>query len=514
MGLGMLNEDYLKRIVKDFPDRLAVVDRDLRWSFSEFYKRTNRLANALLKLGVKKEDRVAIIEKNSHVYLEALYGANKMGAALVTVNYRLKPQELSFILNNSEARTLIFSEDFAEVINETRQELKHVKDYIMIEKAAEGTLHYEALLADSSDIAPDIQITESDIMLHMYTSGTTGVPKGVLLSHGGVLGSMLGNSLNCRHTYNEVNLSCGVLFHMPITTNIRWIMYGSTSVMMRDFDPKILLQLIQKEKVTRLLVIPSMLNFILDEYDRGSYDVSSITDIEYGGMPISPALLERTMKVFRANFYQQFGSTEAGNTCVLNPSDHFNPGLLASCGRPDLATELKIVDENNNELPMNQPGEIAVRSTSVASGYWKLPEKNKNFLVDGWFNTGDIGYLNEQGYLFIVDRKSDMIISGGENIYPAEIDLILRDHPSVQMAAVIGVPDAEWGEAVKAFIVLKEGMKASEDEIISYCKEKLAGYKKPRSVDFVDSLPMSPAGKILKSKLREKYWQGHDRRVN
>lgn len=514
MGIGMISEDYLKRYAKDFPDRLAVIDRDLRLTFRDFYKRTNQFANALLKLGVKKEDRVAIIEKNSHVYMEALYGANKMGAALVTVNYRLKPQELSFILNNSEARTLIFSEEFAEVINETRPELKHVKDYIMIEKAAEGALHYEALLADSSDIAPDIQITESDIMLHMYTSGTTGVPKGVLLSHEGVMGSMLGNALNCRHSYNEVILSCGVFFHMPITSVTRWIMYGGTSVIMRDFDPKLLLQLVQSEKVTRLLAIPSMLNFILDEYDRGSYDVSSITDIEYGGMPISPALLERTMKVFKANFYQQFGSTEAGNTCGLAPEDHANPKLLASCGRPDVLTNLKIVDENNNELPANQPGEIAVRSTSVAVGYWKLPELNQKFLVDGWFNVGDIGYLNEQGYLFIVDRKSDMIISGGENIYPAEIDSILRDHPSVQQAAVIGVPDAEWGEAIKAVIVLKEGMKASEDEIISYCKERLAGYKKPKSVDFVDSLPISPAGKILKSKLREKYWQGHDRRVN
>lgn len=516
----MINEDFLKRSAKYFPDKCVVVDGDTRLSYLELYKRTNRLANALLKFGIEKGNKVAIVARNSHQYLETFYAVAKIGAILVPVNWRLKENELSYILNNSEAGTIIVGEEFYQTIHNIRLELQHLNDYIIIGKKQEGTEHYEMMLERSSDTAPQIKIDENEIVIQMYTSGTTGLPKGVLMSHKGILVTQLGQVLTTKPTSHFIHLHCGAFFHIALLFELELMAFGATIVVMREFNPKELLRLIQDEKINDLFIIPTMLNFILDEANKGSYDTSSLKNICYGGMPISPDLLAKTMKLFPCDFYQFFGSTEAGNVSILLPEDHLLEGnpdkgrRLQSTGRCDLFTELKIVNEEGSELPVGQAGEIVVKSESVIRGYWKLPELNEQLLKEEWFHTGDIGCVDEDGYLYIVDRKSDMIISGGENIYPAEIDHVITSHPAVQMAAVIGVPDEEWGEAVKAFVVLKEGEETTEEEIIAFCKERLAGYKKPKSVDFVESLPMTPAGKVLKKVLKEKYWTGKDRRVN
>ncbi len=515
----MVHEDFLKRCVRYYPDKLAVIDGDIRFSYSDFYQRTNRLANALLGLGVEKGSRVAIMERNSYQYLELFYAVAKIGAVLVLVNWRLKGKELFYILNNSEARSIVFGEEFYPILQEIQPELPQLKNHIVIGKKLEGTEQYDMLVENPVDTPPSLKTQKDDVVLHMYTSGTTGNPKGTLLSHQCVLTTQFGQMLEIKPFSQDVHLHCGAFFHMPLLFELGLMMFGVTIVIIRQFEARETLRLIQDEKITGLFLIPTMLHAILDLASKESFDLTSLKHIAYGGMPISLKLLERAMKLVPVDFFQFYGSTEAGNISILLPEDHLsNDALdknkrLRSAGRCDLFTELKLVDEEDREVPVGQSGEIVVKSDSVARAYWKLPELNEKHMKDEWFHTGDIGRLDAEGYLYIVDRKNEMIISGGENIYPAEIEQVITSHPAVQHAAVIGIPDKQWGESVKAFVMLNEGHTVTEEEIILFCKERLAGYKKPKSVDFVDSLPMSPAGKILKKTLREKYWQGYERRV-
>jgi long-chain acyl-CoA synthetase len=315
-------------------------------------------------------------------------------------------------------------------------------------------------------------------------------------------------------------MNCLTFFHIGICVNLAFLINGATNVVLRDFTPKDTLRLMQDEEITWILVVPTEIAFILQSPEKDKYDLSSLKNIYYGAMPISSTLLKEAMMFFKCGFYQLFGSTEAAICSVLKPEDHLLEGpeqkaiRLQSAGRGSILVQLKVVDENSHEVEPGEVGEVVVKSESVMKGYWKLPEETARVLHDGWFHTGDMARIDEDGYIYVADRKKDMIISGGENIYPTEVEEVINCHPSVYMAAVIGVPDREWGESVKAVVVLKEGQETSEKEIIALCKERLAGYKKPKSVDFVGALPLNPAGKVIKRVLREKYWKGHDRRIH
>jgi long-chain acyl-CoA synthetase len=376
------------------------------------------------------------------------------------------------------------------------------------------------LINNISNDPPEADLEETDPAFLMYTSGTTGYPKGVLLTHQNILYTQLGQMMEYGPTRDEVCLECGAFFHMPIFHVLGYLMCGTTIVTIRQFSAEEVLRLVQEEKVTRLFLIVSMINFLLDHPKCASYDLRSLRIIGYGGMPISAGLLERAMRVFRCDFFQPYGSTEAGNVSILGFGDHAVGGQpekirrLSSAGQRDLFTEVKILDDKDQEVAIGEVGEIVVKSKSVTMGYWKRPKDTETVLKNSWFHTGDIGKMDEDGYLYLVDRKTDMIISGGENIYPKEIEEVICSHPAVQMVAVIGVPDDKWGESVKAVIQLKEGATLSEAEIISFCKERLAGYKKPKTVDFVESLPLNNAGKILKRAIKEKYWAGQARRIS
>ncbi len=518
----MILEQILKKNARYNPDKVAVIDGARRLTFVEVYQRSNRLANALLKLGMKQGSRIALMEKNCYQYFEFYFAVAKIGAVVVPVNFRFKKKELIYIVNNSEAEMLIFGEAFLDLINQARSELHHVKHFVMIGRKREGTESYDLLLENEAADPPEMETNENDVVVQMYTSGTTGFPKGTLITHRNIITTLIGLLLDLKITKEDVFLSGMTFFHVDMDYGLAFVMAGGTNVVMRQFSPEETLKLIQNEKVTAIKVVPTEINFILHYPKKELFNVKTLKSIYYGAMPISTTLLKEALAFFECDFYQNFGSTEGGFCSTLAPEDHrlgdkikLKKRLL-SAGRAAVLVEMKIVDNQGEEVVAGEIGEIVVKSESVMKGYWKLPEKTAEALKDGWLHFGDLGRIDEEGYLYLVDRKSDMIISGGENIYPSEIEEIISSHPSVQMAAVIGVPDEEWGESVKAIVVRKEGKKMEAEQIISFCKERLSGYKKPKSVEFIDlkSLPLTPTGKVLKRVLREKYWQGHERRIH
>ncbi len=516
----MILEDILNRTVSQVSDKTAIIYGERRITYQELYQRTNRLANALLNLGIRKETRVAVMEKNCPEFIELYFAVAKTGGIVVPISFRLKGKELFYVLNNSKAQVLFFGAEFSSVVDSVRPELPELKTYICIGKSQSDATPYEELLNKASSSAPGVGNNENDVIILMYTSGTTGVPKGTLLTHRNVLHVMINQLITLGQTRDDVCLNCLTFFHVAIIFSLVIIMTGGINVIQREFSPEEVLRLIEGEKVTIVVAVPSELSFILTYPEKHLYNLKSLKSIYYGAMPITTKLLRESLQFFQCDFYQVYGSTEAGFMSCLGPKDHLLEGplegrkRLQSAGKAVVFCELKVVGEHDQEVSVGEVGEIVVRSNSVMKGYYGLRKETEIALRNKWFHTGDLARVDEDGYVYIVDRKSDMIISGGENIYPPEIEEIICSHPSVQMAAVIGVPDSQWGEAVKAVLVLKEGAKATEDEIIKFSGDKLAGFKKPKAVEFVDSLPLNPAGKVLKKVLREKDWEGYDRRVH
>jgi acyl-CoA synthetase (AMP-forming)/AMP-acid ligase II len=513
-------EQILKRNAAFFPDKVAIIDGNEKITFRELYLRSNQLANGLLNLGIKKGDRVGIMARNGHEYLELFFAMAKIGAVGVSVNWRLKGKELSYIINDSEAHLLIFYEEFSDVVNSVKPELKTIQNYIVIGEADDAPMGYDALLEKSSNEAPCADVFESDEFIIMYTSGTTGLPKGAVLTHRNFFVNNLQEFLAFPIRPNDVFLNCGVFFHMPLVFSISFVMVGATNVIMDNFTPEKALTLIQDERVTKMMSVPTMINLILQYPQNRSFDLGTLKGIVYGGMPISAQSLKDANDLFRCEFWQCYGSTESGMISFLFPEDHVlngeqgKAGRLASAGTCNFLSQMKLVNDLNEEVAVGEVGEIVVKGESVMKHYWNRPEETREVLRDGWYRTGDLARMDDEGYVYLFDRKKDTIISGGENIYPAEIEEVLCSHPAVQMAAVIGIPDKRWGESVKAIVTLKEGGKVTEEEIITFCKDRMAGYKKPKSVDFVDSIPTTATGKILRKDLRENYWQGYDRRVH
>jgi len=502
------------------PDRSAIIFEGKKYSFADLSQRVNRLANALLGLGIEKGDRVAILQVNCNQYVEAYYAAAKIGAIFVPLNFRAKQDELVHMLNHSESNVLFVGQRYLEMVNEMRPELPLVKHYISLDGKQEGMLDYEELLASASDEEVFTDIADEDITMLMYTAGTTGLPKGVPLIHNSFSIYLLENVTPADPEIEETNLLTMPLYHVAGIQAMLAATYGGrTLAMMRQFDVDEWLETVQREKANRAMLVPTMLKRVIDHPDFDKYDLSSLKVVTYGAAPMPFEVIKKAIEVLPGvNFINAFGQTETASTITtLSPEDHVIEGteeekekklsrLTSSIGRPMSDIEMKIVGEEGNDLPLGEVGEIVARGPRVMSGYWKDAEKTAKVLTkDGWLRTGDMGYMDEEGYFYLAARADDLIIRGGENISPEEVENALYSHPAVEEAAVIGVPDPEWGQQPRAIVVLKKGKKASPDELIEYCRERLSSFKRPRSVVFIDELPRTSTGKVLKRVLREQY---------
>jgi acyl-CoA synthetase (AMP-forming)/AMP-acid ligase II len=501
------------------PDKTAIVFEDKRYTFSQLNERVNRLANGLLKLGIKKGDRVAFLQVNCNQCVETYFAVAKTGAIYLPLNFRAKGNELSYMLNTAEAAALIAGERYIPLIDSIRPELKSVQHIISIEKKHDGMLYYEDLISSSPDDEVVTEIDDDDITILMYTAGTTGFPKGVMLSHNSFAIYVMENVTPADPDAKESNILTVPLYHVAgIQAMMAAIYGGRTLVMERQFEAGEWMELVEREKANRAMMVPTMLKQLLDNPDFSKHDLSSLKVITYGAAPMPLPVIRKALEVFPGvSFINAFGQTETASTITaLGPEDHVLTGTeeekekklrrLASIGKPMSDVEMKVVDEDGKEVPQGEVGEILARGPRVMSGYWKDEEKTaKTIDKDGWVHTGDVGYVDEDGYYFLAGRSSDMIIRAGENISPEELENVIRDHPKVEDVAVIGIPDETWGEEPRAVVIPKKGEKVTEEEIMEYCRQNLASFKRPRSVVFVDDLPRNPMGKLIKREIREKY---------
>lgn len=514
--------ELITRAAKYNPNKLASIFKDVRLTYQELNVRVNRVGNAILDAGYGKEDRVGILCHNSHFYQEIFLGIGKSGAVATTINWRLSPRELDFVINDAEVKLLFVADRYWAQIESIKHKLPTVKQYVTIGAPVPGTLKYEGFVGSSSEDETRANVNPHDTFWQLYTSGTTGRPKGVLLTHRSLLADsehhVIGNRLNRD---DVIWLQVLPMFHIALKRIIIAAYVNATVVFQDKFDLKEVCELIQKEKVTSIMMAPTMWQFFMDYPDLDRYDLSSLMYCTYSTAPMPVVLIKKLMKKFpNITFFSSYGLTEAGSSLTILPSDqHFLEGpehvvrRLSSLGRPMMGVDIRIVDENGNDCSPGKIGEIIGRGENIMKGYWKLPEETQKTIKDGWLYTGDMGYWDEYGYIYMADRKKDMIISGGENIYPNEVEQVIREMDGVKDVAVIGVPDDKWGETVKAIVVKAPDSKLTEEDIVKYCSLNIASYKKPKSVDFVDDLPRSPTGKVLKKVIRDKYWEGRERRV-
>lgn len=501
---------------RNYPDKTAVVFKGSRMSFKETNDRACCLANSLLEMGIEKGDRVCILLNNCHNYMEIYFACAKIGAISTPINNKFSESEIAYIMNNSEAVTLIAGHEFIATINSIRSELPHLKHLIYLGKETDGALSYGAVIDCADPVEPHLDMDDDETIFLVYTSGTTGNPKGAMLTHRTMLSACQAITIHRQMTHKDIYVYSAPLYHVAgICGMIATFFVGATSVILEGFEPKLVLEAIEKEKATTAFLVPTMLMSILDDPDLKNYNLSSIRRIFYGAAPMPPPLIDRALKEMKVNFFQAYGMTEvnAGYITYLGEEDHIigddpeKERRLYSVGREGINAEVRIFSEEDRELPNGEIGEVVLRGQHIMKGYWKDPEKTARTLRNGWMHTGDMGYFDDGNYLFLVDRKKDMVISGGVNIYPREIEDVLLEHPSVKETAVIGVPDEKWGEAIKAFIILEEAYSATEDEIIEHCKSFLASFKKPKYVEFVNDFPRNPSGKVLKKVLREREWE-------
>jgi fatty-acyl-CoA synthase len=514
-----LNE-LLPKAVKLFPHREGVVCGKVRLDYKQFAARVWRLCQALLGLGLQRNERLAILHENCHVYLEVYYAAAHLGLILVPLNFRLSPNELAVILKDSGARILIAQQAFSDKVRNLTGPASGVERVIWTQGSSEGIgnpgdMDYESLLSKQNDNPPaEVSIKDDDVAHLYYTSGTTGRPKGVMLTHRNVKSHALGTIAELHLTDRDNWFHVAPLFHLAdawATFAITWV--GGKHVIVPSFDPLRVLQLIQEEKITLSNLIPTMLNMMVHHPQAGDFDYSSLRVILSGGASIASEVVRRIIETFKCDYIQTYGMTETSPYLTLSILKHHLKDLSrekqlafkASTGREFINVSLKVVDSGGKEVARDnrEVGEILVKGDTVTPGYWNLPEETAKAFQDGWLCTGDLAVINEEEYVTIVDRKKDMIVTGGENVYSTEVENVLYTHPSVLEAAVIGVPDAKWGEAVKAYVVLKSGKGASQEEIIRFCKEKLAHFKAPKSIDFLEALPRTGSGKIFKKGLRD-----------
>ena len=519
-ALGDLVRDH----ARTQPDALAFTFGDEHLNFGMLDAGSNRAAQGLGALGVSKGDRIAYLGKNHPLYFEVLIAAAKIGAVMTPVNWRLAPPEVAYIVNDCQAQVLFVGEGFADMLGKVRSQFAHVTTVIGIDAGEAGVTDYRTWRDGYPASDPLTPIALGDDALQLYTSGTTGRPKGAVMTHGSILSSRhRGEEIELREWQQpipgEVTLLAMPCFHISGTgTGIGTISSGTCSIVLPEYDPTQALDLIARYNISKIFLVPAAIQIMLNHPRVAEVDFSRLKFITYGASPIPLELMKAAMERFGCGFVQMYGMTETSGTIVtLDPEDHVPQGSprMRSVGKPLPGVEVKIVDPEGNPVEANAVGEIATRSPKNMRGYWNLPEATAATIdPEGWLRTGDAGYFDADGYLYIHDRVKDMIISGGENVYPAEVENAVYSHPKVADVAVIGIPDARWGEAVKACVVVKPGETLSEAEVIAHARQHIAGFKCPKSVDFIAALPRNPSGKILRRELRAPYWQGKQRQIN
>ncbi|MFT5487886.1 MAG: long-chain acyl-CoA synthetase [Paracoccaceae bacterium] len=515
----------LSRAVEFFPDRPALIDGDVRLTYRELGARVNRLANALLALGLERGDRVAILDWNSYRYAETYYACAVAGLTFMPLNSRLAAPELEYIFNDSDARAVLLSAPFLEVYEEVRSKAPSLEFTVGmgLDKTPDGFFDYEKMLADASPEADPVATALDEIIQIYYTSGTTGDPKGVCLTNTNVYWCGIDCATTMDFRLGCVWLHSAPMFHLADAVAFWSVpMVGGTQVCVH-FQPDRVLELIEKERVTITSLPATLIALIANHSDTSKYDLSSLTQIMYGGSPTPLGVLQKAEKMFPSNmFLHTYGITETtGISCSLHPQDHDltlpEGGVhrAASCGTPSPLIEMRVVDDDDNDVPVGEIGEVLFGGPKIMKEYWRKPDITAETLRGGWYHTGDAGYVDETGHLYLVDRKKDMIISGGENIYSVEVENVLSTHPAVLEVAVIGIPHELWGEQVHAVVVRGDGQEnASDAEIIDFCRGRIAGYKIPKSLSFVEGpLPTTGPGKIAKRRLRDPYWEGVERQI-
>ncbi|RAR48257.1 long-chain acyl-CoA synthetase [Paraburkholderia unamae] len=492
-------------------------------TFEAFDRHSDRVAQALVQDGVKPGDRIAYVGKNSDHYFELFIGAAKMGAVIVPVSWRLAAPEVQYILSYSDAVRLFAGPESCALVRGLLPELPLVRGVVAMEGREVGWPAYADWRDAQPDVAPAHEPQPQDVVLQLYTSGTTGKPKGVMLMHRN-LTSGTRIALHDSADWSKWRADDISLVAMPVAHiggsgwGVRGLLSGCKGVVAREFNPHAVLDFIEHDRVSKLFLVPSAMQIVLRDPRARQVDYSRLRHMLYGSSPIPAALLREGMEVFKCGFVQQYGMTETTGTIVaLPPEDHTLADVprMRAAGRAMPGCEVAVVGPDGKRLPTFEVGEVVIRSQQNMAGYWKQPEETTRVVdADGWLRSGDAGYMDNDGYLYIYDRVKDLIISGGENVYPAEVESAIYGHPAVADVAVIGVPDDKWGEAVKAIIVLRAGSAPDEESILAWTRERVAAFKVPKSIDFVDALPRNPSGKVLRRSLREPFWAGRLRQVN
>ncbi len=518
----MLLHDYVDYHARETPDAEFAVMGDQRYSYGEANEQINQVAQAFVAGGFEKGARVAILSTNNPEYMFLYYGASKAGVVPVTLNYRLVPAEWAYIINDAGAEMVFVSGGYVDQIDGIRDELETVTEFVSIGGAGQsGWTDFHAWIADQPTSPPQRSISSGDDSIQMYTSGTTGLPKGAVLSHDNLTINLAQSAPAIDFRAGDRVLIVAALLHVAgafvaFSSNQR----GASLYIQEEFAPAEAVRALDEDGIQCALLVPAMIQACLQAVPGvAERSYSNLRLIVWGASPIAEDTLRVGLDVFKCEFVEAFGMTELSPIATtMSYADHLramegSPGLLQSAGRAITGTEIRIVDEDDNPVANGVMGEIVVRGPQVMKGYWNMPEATAEAIRDGWMHTGDAGTLDDEGYLYIKDRIKDMIVSGGENVYPKTVETVLFTHPVIADAAVIGVPDERWGETVKAVVVLVDGESVSEADVIDYCRDQMSGFERPRSVDFVEVLPRNAGGKVLKRELRQPYWEGRGRRV-
>lgn len=506
--------DIILRNALFYPNNEAYVFGDQRVTFHQYNTRINKIINALSRKGLRKGDILGVLSWNCIEYMDIFGAADKAGFVIVPYNARLSKNEIVYLINDSEAAVLFVGPEFVDLVEEIKNRLYRVRQFVSFDNSTPDMDTYVNFVSGNARDDPDIEINDDDPLFICYTSGTTGLPRGALYTHGLFRESVIGHSLDVPMDVGDRILGLTPPFHIARIMSRGYSLYQvATNVVMKKFDPRYVMEIIDNEKITDISLVPTQLAMLLDFPDFNEFNISSIKRVNYMGSPMPLELLRRGMKIFGPVFCQGYGQTESGpditflkerDHTLINRSTKYRSKLL-SCGRPAIGVHVRIVDDKCIDMNPGEIGEIIVKSRHVMKEYWKKPEETKQTIVKGWLYTRDLGYYDSQGYIYLVDRKQDMIVSGGENIYPREVEEVLYKHPAILECAVFGIPDPKWIEAVHAVVSLKKGMNSNAQELIDFCKNNMAKYKTPKTIDIFEELPKNSAGKILKKELRQQY---------
>jgi len=512
----------LSYAARNYPNKTAIIDGHHMFTYKELSTRTAKLKESLITLQVKKGDRVALLMLNGFRYLEVIYGVLAAGAVIVPLNTRLNLVEVVDILNDSGAEILFIHKEFLSLVPELSAQVSGLRHIILAEdeeekERVEAVHCYERLLKNQKEKAfSHDDIHEEDLAGIFYTGGTTGRSKGVMLTHKNMVSNAFHACINLQYSEHEIYLHASPMFHLADGASTFGItMMGGTHTFVRSFTIKGVFECIEQNKTTSIMLVPTMINLLINDPDFEQYDTTTLKKVLYGASPISEALLEKCSKYLpQIELYQAYGMTEAAPILTILKSKDHKEKRLKGCGQTVQSVEMKIINPEGNEVSVGEIGEFIARGPNIMKGYWNLAEETAHVLRNGWYYTGDIGYKDEDEFYYLVDRAKDMIITGGENVYSIEVENVLYKHSAVLECAVLGIPDEKWGEAVKAVVALKPQNEVTVDELLLFASQHLANYKVPKSIEFISELPKSGAGKILKRALRDQYWQEENRAVN